>query len=52
MEGLRAKEQKEERIISQSDTIGQNTKVLMKPFADKHLQEIGHNIKKGEATKK
>lgn len=43
---------KKKKDISQSDTIGQNTKVLMKPLADKHLQEIGHNIKKGEATKK
>jgi len=43
---------KKKKDISQSDTIGQNTKVLMKPLADNHLQEIGHNIKKGEATKK
>ncbi|CAN5270784.1 hypothetical protein BH09BAC3_BH09BAC3_35140 [soil metagenome] len=43
---------KKKKDISQSDTIGQNTKVLMKPLADNHLQEIGHNIKEGEATKK
>jgi hypothetical protein len=28
MEGIRAEEQKEERIISQSDTIGQNANCL------------------------